>query len=167
MNKIKYVFRLTLLLIIGGCSYSFNLNNYPDLKTIQVDMFENKTLEYEVDEEIGDYLSKEFRDDSRLRLVNENPDCILTGKIVSYKDVPAQYDEKENVSLRKIKISFSIQFENTKTKKLIWDSGNYSETENYIESGSSDIYPNSSEEARQKIYEKVFNKIIQNTLESW
>ncbi len=167
MINIRKILRISFLILIGGCSYSFNLNNYPNLKTVQVDAFQNKTSEFEIDEEITDYLAGEFRKDSRLRLVNENPDCLITGKVVSYSDVPAQYDEKENVSLRKIKIAFKIQFEDTKEKKIIWDSGSYSENENYVESGSSETIANSAEEARQKIYEKVFNKIIQNTLESW
>jgi len=167
MINVKKILRMSFMIFIAGCSYSFNLNNYPDLKTVQVDVFQNTTSEFEIDEEIADYLSGEFRKDSRLRLVNENPDCLITGNVVSYLDVPAQYDEKENVSLRKIKIGFKIQFENTKKKLIIWDSGSYSEDENYVESGSSEIISNSAEDARQKIYEKVFNKIIQNTLESW
>ena len=155
------------MIVIEGCTYSFNLNNYPDLKTIKIEDFQNSTSEFDVDNEISDYLSTQFRNDSRLRLVNENPDCQISGKIVSYLDVPAQFDEKENVSLRKIKIGFKIEFENLKDKTIIWDSGKYTEIESYIESGDSVIYSNSIDEARKKIYEKVFNKIIQNTLESW
>lgn len=167
MKKIKKIIRLSFMLLLTGCSYSFNLNNYPNLKTVEVNMFENKTSEFEVDEEVNDYLSSQFRKDSRLRVVNENPDCQISGKIVSYIDSPAQYDEKENVSLRKITICFKIQFEDTKQKSILWDSGSYSESENYIESGTSEVIANSASEARQKIYENVFNKIIQNTLESW
>ena len=167
MKNVKKMLEISLLILIAGCSYSFNLNNYPDLKTIKIEVFQNTTNEFEVDEEITDYLSSEFRKDSRLRLVNENPDCLISGKVVSYTDVPSQYDEKENVSLRKIRIGLKIQFENTKEKLIIWDSGSYSEDEEYVESGSSDNIASTAEEARQKIYEKVFNKIIQNTLESW
>jgi hypothetical protein len=167
MKIINVITVILVMIVIEGCTYSFNLNNYPDLKTIKIEDFQNSTSEFDVDNEISDYLSTQFRNDSRLRLVNENPDCQISGKIVSYLDVPAQFDEKENVSLRKIKIGFKIEFENLKDKTIIWDSGKYTEIESYIESGDSVIYSNSIDEARKKIYEKVFNKIIQNTLESW
>ncbi|MBC8385677.1 MAG: hypothetical protein H8E57_09200 [Candidatus Cloacimonetes bacterium] len=43
---------ILILIIVIGCSYSVYSSSYPHLKTVNIQSFENKTTEYDLEENI-------------------------------------------------------------------------------------------------------------------
>ena len=73
-----------------------------------------------MDEELLSYLSSEFIKDGRLKLVEKNPDSLLKGKILNYKNEVYTYSN-EIVKQYKLTIIFEVEFWNLNENKVIWN----------------------------------------------
>jgi hypothetical protein len=88
----KIIYSLLLLCILSSCYYSVYSNAYPHLRKIRILAFENRTSEYGLGDKLLTYLNKEIREDGRLKLVTEDPDCTLEGTIISFSETVYSYD---------------------------------------------------------------------------
>ena len=156
---------LIFTLISISCSYSVYSGRFPNMKTIKIERFENKTVQYELDEELLSYLSSEFIKDGRLKLVEKNPDSELKGKILNYKNEVYSYSN-EIVKQYKLIINFEVEFWNLNENKVIWNEDNLELSKIYQPDENNDLQA-AEENARKQIYEDLFAKILSNTIEEW
>jgi hypothetical protein len=154
-----------LLIILYSCSYSVYSGRFPNLKTIKIERFQNKTTEYNLDQELLDRLSKDFINDGRLKLVEKNPDSVLKGKILKYKNEVYSY-ENETVKQYRLEITFKVEFNNLVENKIIWNEDNLVLSKIYDNKNSTDL-KEAELNARQSIFSDLFQKILSNTLEEW
>lgn len=156
---------LAALLAASGCSYSVYSNSLPHLKSIDVMRFENNSDQFELEEEIWNFLNSEFNDDGRLRVVTLSPDCRVTGEILDYSRKIDTYDES-GIEEYNVKILFKISFTDLTTEEVIWEKDSLILSETYAENDDTVEY-NSESEAQEAIYQKLFDEIMKNTLEQW
>ncbi len=156
---------LIFTLISISCSYSVYSGRFPNMKTIKIERFENKTVQYELDEELLSYLSSEFIKDGRLKLVEKNPDSLLKGKILNYKNEVYTYSN-EIVKQYKLTIIFEVEFWNLNENKVIWNEDKLELSKIYQPDENNDLQA-AEENARKQIYEDLFSKILSNTIEEW
>jgi len=163
MNRIIFV--SFIILLLSSCSYSVYSSGYPHLKTIAVIPFENSTTEYQLENDLFLDLSERFEQDGRLSLVTFSPDCQLEGKILDYSDKIYSYNT-EGVEQYQIKMLFSIIFTDLKKNNILMKndtlvlSAEYSLNDENVEFST-------EEEARNEIYENLFDLIVRETLEQW
>lgn len=164
----KLFFYLLTALVINACAYSVSINNFPQLKTINLGTFANKTDEYILEQNLLSTLSEKINTDGRLRLVSHDPDCQLEGEILTYSDLPDKYDETERIIERKVQITFHVIFKDLTKDEIIWENRNLIISKNYaVEVGENVDLPTTEEGAQAKVFDDLFDNFIKNTLEAW
>ena len=129
--------------------------------------FDNKSSEYALGDIVYNRLSADFRDDGRLRLVTQQPDCQVEGSIVSFSEKIYSYDTTNSVQDYIIVISFSLIFTDLINNKVVYENKILQVSEMYAVSAESTSRFKTKEEAINEICDKLFKTIMQNTLESW
>ncbi|MCK9329030.1 MAG: LPS assembly lipoprotein LptE [Candidatus Cloacimonetes bacterium] len=167
--KYIYLFVAIILVLTASCSYSVYTNAYPHIKNIQILSFENKSSEYQISQEFHSYLVNKYQQDGRLKISTLNPDSQIEGTINDYRKEILSYDNMGNIIEYKVSILFDITFTDLKMNAVIYNNQSLLVTESYTPN-LSDSNPNiytTEGQAQEKIYEKVFDTIMKNTLEKW
>ncbi|HPK41005.1 MAG TPA: LptE family protein [Candidatus Cloacimonadota bacterium] len=165
VKRIYYLF--LLLLFLSGCSYSVYTSEYPHLKTILVQPFENKTVEYTLGQDAQNSLVNAFMKDGRLKINTQNPDAELRGEILDFRKRIFSYDNAGSVEEYQIQILFSVTFYDLKLNNEIYANKNLLLTRTYNPSSDNINVEKTEEEAINKILSNLFDDIIKNTLENW
>ncbi|HOE91958.1 MAG TPA: LptE family protein [Candidatus Cloacimonadota bacterium] len=165
VKRIYYLF--LLLLFLSGCSYSVYTSEYPHLKTILVQPFENKTVEYTLGQDAQNSLVNAFMKDGRLKINTQNPDAELRGEILDFRKRIYSYDNAGSVEEYQIQILFSVTFYDLKLNNEIYANKNLLLTRTYNPSSDNINVEKTEEEAINKILSNLFDDIIKNTLENW
>jgi len=167
MRKIYII--AVLAILISGCTYSVHMTAYPDLKSLHIATFENKTTEYSIEEELLESLSSSFKQSNQLKLVDLAPDCRLDGKIMDYSDKIFSYDSSGSVKEYELKILFNIQLTDLTRNTVIFENESMLLRETYLPAGSTESgsYAVSEEGARANIYEDLYQTIMENSFQSW
>lgn len=163
----KFILFGVLFMTLMGCSYSVYSNAYPHLKNIRVMAFENNSTEFELADKALESVTRLFRNDGRLRLVTQNPDCQLEGSIISWTENIYSYDSANNVQDYQIRVVFSISFVDLINNETIFENKNLSISETYAVSSESTSKNKSKEEALDEVFASLFKAVIQNSLETW
>ena len=153
------------IIILCSCTYSVYTTGYPHLKSITIIPFENKTTQYNLEENIHISLSSNYENDGRLKIVGISPDCQLEGGILDYSNKILSY-AGSNVEEYEVRILFKISFIDLKKNNIILknDALQLSETH----SSSEEISEfKTEEEAQEKIINDLFDYIIKESLEEW
>ncbi|HPR16614.1 MAG TPA: LPS assembly lipoprotein LptE [Candidatus Cloacimonadota bacterium] len=161
----KNVILMVFLLTLAACSYSIYSSGLPHLKTISINSFQNKTTEYDLEEDIYITLSDKFSSDARLSIVTISPDCILEGEILDYSNEVLKY-AGSSVDEYEVKILFNIIFTDLVKNKVIWQNPSLLLSETYSASDSNITYK-TEEAAQTKIIQDLFDTILKNSLEEW
>ncbi|HPY96733.1 MAG TPA: LptE family protein [Candidatus Cloacimonadota bacterium] len=156
-----------LLLFLSGCSYSVYTSEYPHLKTILVQPFENKTVEFTLGQDAQNSLVNAFMKDGRLKINTQNPDAELRGEILDFRKRIFSYDNAGNVEEYQIQILFSVTFYDLKLNNEIYANKNLLLTRTYNPTSDNINVEKTEEEAINKILSNLFDDIIKNTLENW
>jgi outer membrane lipopolysaccharide assembly protein LptE/RlpB len=165
VKRIYYLF--LLLLFLSGCSYSVYTSEYPHLKTILVQPFENKTVEFTLGQDAQNSLVNAFMKDGRLKINTQNPDAELRGEILDFRKRIFSYDNAGNVEEYQIQILFSVTFYDLKLNNEIYANKNLLLTRTYNPTSDNINVEKTEEEAINKILSNLFDDIIKNTLENW
>jgi outer membrane lipopolysaccharide assembly protein LptE/RlpB len=109
---------LCSLLILSACGYHMagtGSHLTPGMKSVFIPVFENKTMEPIVEEELTPAVIREFLHDGRIEVVDRSrADMVLEGSVVSYKETPISFDASQNVLEYRITITTHlILLENT------------------------------------------------------
>ena len=159
---------LLLLFVISNTQcgyYSFSGSALPShIQTVAVPMFENKTSEFGVREDMTDALIFKFTQDNTLKVADRrSADSMVLGSIVNIRDQAGAYDAKEQVNEIRIYVSVQVKFEDLKKNKVIWEEsitqwGTYNPNLPAGEEGSS--RQDGINEAVEKIVDDLFNKTV-------
>ena len=161
----------TILLVLSvmttGCfRYSFTGAVPSHIKTVAIPLFQNRTAEYGVVEQLTDQLILTFQNDNTLKIVDETAaDAILRGSLLRVDDAPYTYTgegEAENFSVGEYKLTLIVKIEYYDQVKdeVIWEQevqgwGTY----NYV-SGAPDEREEGFDEAIDKLAEDVLNLTV-------
>lgn len=159
-----YLFAL-ILVVISHCGYySFSGSSLPpNIRTIAIPMFENRTTEFGVREDITDALIYEFTQDNSLKVVDQrSADSIIEGTISTIREQAGAYNQQEQVKEIRIYVTVQAKFEDLKNKKVMWEEqisqwGTYSPDS---PSGENSTRQDAIREAIDKIVTDIFNKTI-------
>lgn len=164
---IKYFIVISLISLFG-CSYSLRTNQYPYLKTIRILPVENRTTESDIDLEVSEYLSENFQKDGRLLQVTENPDVLLECAVTFYEEIIYSSDNANNVEEYQVKMNFSVKMTDLINDRVLYENKRLAIAQRYAVNNAitSADYDN-RDDAETGIYDELFTKIIQNTLEDW
>ncbi len=161
---------MVVVVIITSCSYSVYQTAYPYLKSIRIETFENRTVEYTIEQELLDQLTKSFQSDGQLNIVEISPHCQLEGVILDYQNDVYSYDASGNVKEYMVKILFSVKLTDFVKNQVLWENEAlllkepYLTQENSTSSGSEAL---TEEGARVEIYKDLYDAVLENTFQAW
>ena len=156
---------LLIVVVLCSCTYSVYTTGYPHLKSITIIAFENKTTQYNLEENIHNSLSNDFENDGRLTIVGISPDCQLEGEILDYSHKILSY-AGSNVEEYEVRILFKINFTDLKKNNIILKKDALQLSETYSSSEEISEFK-TEEEAQEKIINDLFDYIIKESLEEW
>lgn len=163
----RFILASLILALLGGCYYSVYSNAYPHLKKIRVEPFENQTAEFGLADKALNGLSLSLRNDGRLKLVTQNPDCSLEGKIVSFEEKIYSYDSANQVQDYQLIMVLNLSFTDLIKNEVIYENSSLRIAEIYKVSDDSTARFETKEEALSEIFSSIFKTVIQNSLEAW
>lgn len=163
----KFIYPLLLALLLSGCFYSVYSNVYPHLKKIRVYAFENRSSEFALGEQLLTGLNREIRSDGRLKPVTVDPDCSLEGTILSFTEKVYGYDAADQIQDYQLALSVSVTFTDLQNNQVIYENKGLSISETYAVGSSGTAKFKTKEEATDEIIRRLYQSILQNSLEKW
>ena len=163
----RFILASLILALLGSCYYSVYSNAYPHLKKVRVEPFENQSAEFGLADKALNGLSLSVRNDGRLKLVTQNPDCSLEGKIVSFEEKIYSYDSANQVQDYQLIMVLNLSFTDLIKNEVIYENTALRITEIYKVSDDSTARFGTKEEALSEIFTSIFKTVIQTSLEAW
>jgi hypothetical protein len=162
----KLVSALALCGLAAGCGiYTFSGSSLPShLKTVEIPMLENQSMEPDIADEITRELNRRILADNLLRIVAGSGDATITGTISSYLHEPytfgAAATRQVNVDQYIVKITADIDFmDNVKNVPLFKGS--------LTGEGIYDFQKETEADGRARATKDLVQRILQNSLQSW
>ncbi|MFP4241666.1 MAG: LPS assembly lipoprotein LptE [Chitinispirillaceae bacterium] len=152
-------------LLIGCGIYSFSGSTLPNhLKTVELPVFANSTMEPGVADEITSALENEIMK-SQLSPVNNDADATISGTVMRYSNDPhtfgaAKEDSDVDVERYRVRISAKVEFFDNTNGEIIYEGSVSGE-------GTYDFQSETEEIGRRKAIEELVRQIIQNSVQSW
>lgn len=146
--------------LIWGCGvYSFSGSSIPShIKTVAIPLFEDKTSEFGIDQQLTDTLIDAITQDNTLRISGlREGDSILRGTILRVEDRAGQYDREEQASDFRVTITITVVFEDVKKRKTLWE-------ETWSQWGS---YESDRNEGIKEAVDKLTTEILNRTVSGW
>ena len=165
--------RLALLLLLTGCGYSLvGHSNFlsPDVHTIQVPTFVNRTTRVELEQFVTQSVSDEMVARGRLRLVTapDQADVILRGSIDSFGIFPIAFNQQGFATQYQISITANIALVDHRNEdKVLWKNDQYRFTENYEVSNASADASSQETRAIREIAVRFSETLVTNLLEGF
>ncbi len=163
---IKQIVGILICILNTGCGvYTFSGSTLPGhLKTVDIPLFINQSLQPGVAEEITTELNREILENNLLKPVSQNSDATFNGKILSYKNHPYTYGSESvrqvNVTSYSVTISVDIEFYDNKKDKTLYKGV-------ITEEGIYDFESETEEDGKKRAVKKIIDQIMQNSVQSW
>ena len=111
---------------MAACGYHLASRNPelgPDFKTIAIPIFTNNTSESTLEKVFTKSFRDEFILNSNLALVSvKRADLVLKGRVETISTSVVSYREPEESIESRVRISISVNCENTKNGQIVWQS---------------------------------------------
>jgi len=115
------ILAVVLNIFVVGCGYRLGSLLPPDLKTIAVPMFINKTIEPELETFVTNGIIDELIADGTLEVTEEeNADTILLGEIIDYNKEPIRFTEDEVTREYRLIIAVRLVFKDQRHDEIMW-----------------------------------------------
>lgn len=112
-----------MMLLHAGCGvYSFSSTGGSGIKSVAIPLFQDQTAEFGIKETLTDEVVNVFTRDNTLKVTDRrNADSLLEGKIINVDDQAGAFTRDETVQDIKITITVSVQYQDLKKRKTIWE----------------------------------------------
>jgi hypothetical protein len=162
----KHVVIISVVGLLFSSCYSFKgITIAPDINTYFVGKFEHLALNAPADIHIvfAEALRNKIRNESRLKLSDENADILFEGEITDYSVTAEAPQEGNTVAFNKLNINVKITFSNSKNEKE-----NYTKNFSFFRLFGSDQDLQTVQDALIKdIFEQLTEKIFNETFANW
>lgn len=166
MKKALYILIISFLLHSCGF-YSFTgISVNPDVKTFQVNYFQNNSaiVEPGIDRDFTVALQDLILNQTSLDLVTNNGDLVYEGEIVEYYIAPITATAENTAAQNRLTLSINVRFFNNKNTEddfekrfsFFFDFG-----------GSSQLTGSNLDSAIAEIYERITQDVLNDSLAKW
>jgi hypothetical protein len=136
----------------------------PHLKTVDIPLFSNSSLQANVAEELTDSLSKRVLATNLMRIVPTGGDATIGGKVTGYVNSPRSYGNagvrQVTISEYEVDISAEIEFIDNKKNVPLYKGS-------VTGKGVYDFTKETEDVGRKKAESDVVDQVLQNSLQSW
>lgn len=163
---ITVVFSSALIL---GCSfYSFSGSLPSHIKTAAVPIFDNKTVEPGLIEDLTDAVEAAILSDGNMKIAGEfQADALVQGVIVEFIDEADTFSKDEKSDQFKIHIYADVKFFDRVKNKAIWEESRMEGWGRYDGPGSTADETKSRDDAIMDALKMLSDEIIDKTVAGW
>lgn len=161
---------LAVLATISGCGvYSTRPGKIPGhIKSVAIPIFENRTTQAELDDEITQAIVNRFVADNNLRVVGEaEADAILSGAVLRYDN--AVFGFTGNVQAEEYRVSIIVDcrfFDKVKNREMWRDEG-LTKTANYYVVEVPGQPAKTEIDGRQEAIQKIADEVLSRIVDAW
>jgi hypothetical protein len=154
-----------LLCSFCGCFYTFSGSSLPShLKTVEITLFSNKSLEPNVADEITQALSNEVVSGNLLKVVQRDGDAVITGTVTSYANTPYTYgaSDTRQVSVQQyvVRVTAQVEFMDKKKDETIYKGSVTGE-------GVYNLQTQKEADGKQAAIKALVQRIMENSVQGW
>jgi len=160
---------LVLALVAAGCVYSTSTALLPPhLKTVAVPVFENKTSEYTLEQQVTDAVIQRFVADNHLRVVDaRSANLLVTGSILGYRNAVFGFNTATNANEYRVTIECAIVLKDQVKNRELWNEPHLIRTANYYVVNVPGDTAKTEVEGRKDAITKIADEIFARTVEGW
>ena len=156
---------LTLALLFCNCIYTLSGSSLPSyLKTVEVPLFANQSLEPNIAEEITQKISQEIVSGNLLKVVESSGNAVLSGTVTSYKNEPYTYGasatRQVDVQQYVVRIIADVEFLDVKKNEPIYKGEVTGE-------GIYDLSRQTEQDGKQAAIKEMVQRIMANSIQGW
>jgi len=118
MMSQKLIIIMCIFLVSCGI-YTFRGSIPPHIRTVEIHTFENKTVEFGLEDRFVEMIDSILIGENLLKVVDNNGDSIFEGKIQSVDDKPQEYDASENVETYRVTMKISASWFDMKNNQML------------------------------------------------
>jgi hypothetical protein len=154
-------------LIASGCAYTFNPSAVPShIKTLEIPVLANRTLEPALAEELTRDLTDRFLRDNTMRVVQKDGDAVLEGEITGYQDRVFGFNAEEKADEYIVLLTVKLRLRDRIKNKELWSEEHVQGRASYF-LGASENAVNSEEKARVLAMKQVVDFALARSVEGW
>lgn len=125
-----------LVLFLAGCGYSFvggGASTYPQIRSVYVDTFTNRTSEANADNIFRTAFSSQIVQSGHFKLVASRgeADAVFRGSILSLQAAPLAYRTSNLTAEDRITVTMELFFEDRQSGRIIWSNTSFVGTGDY------------------------------------
>lgn len=126
----------TAVVALAGCGYSFHGTLPSHIRTIAVPMFENRTLQPNVDSIITRAVVQALATNGRLRVVRRaDADALLEGQVVGYSVGPIAFDQTLNIQEYRLGVTLNLTMRDLRRNTVLFQQAGVSEQADFRVAG--------------------------------
>jgi outer membrane lipopolysaccharide assembly protein LptE/RlpB len=102
---------LALVTAVAGCGYSLAGNLPPEIRTVAVPVFKNRTLLPGLENVLTPAVARAFANSGRLRVVSmAEADSVFEAEVLSYQLQSVAFSAQENVTEYRVVVTLNVNF---------------------------------------------------------
>ena len=160
---------LLVALVAAGCSYSPNPNPISShTGTIAVPVFQNRTAQPALEEEVTTAIVNRLIRGSKLRVVpEEQADLIVNGAVTGYRNSVFGFNATEKAEEYQVAVTLSVTVRDRVKNRELWRDDQLVRTANYFVIQVGTQPPQTEEEGRANSVDKLAEAVLNKTVETW
>lgn len=153
-----------LFLGLSGCYTPNGISIPKDIKTISVGFFTTETplASPGLSQRFTEGLRSKFQNESKLNMVQDEGDIVITGKITDYKVEPVAISGNSGATKNSFTISYSVKCESEKNKSYNYDQVFTSAVTFDASKNFQSVETSLQEEINKNIIQQIFNRTLLN-----
>jgi hypothetical protein len=156
----KKILLLYCIIVLNCGIYSFSGSLAPHLNTVAVPLFDNRTVEFGIAEDMTDTVIEEFTRDNTLKIADRSTaDILIDATILRVDDRAGAFDANETVQDLKIYVSVNVKCTDQVKDQVLWEE-RITQWGGYDPSGGPDARLDGLAEAIDKISKDILNKTV-------
>ncbi|NLG15913.1 MAG: hypothetical protein GX556_01125 [Fibrobacter sp.] len=166
MTRIFAVALTLFFFVIPGCGiYSFKNTSLPShIKTVDIPVMSNLSLEPDIADEITRELNREVLSKNLFKISSEKGDATIIGKITNYENTPYIYGasgtKQADVDQYIVRITADMEFIDNKEDKSLFEGSVRGE-------GIYNFKTESEQTGREKAIKDVVQRLLESSMQSW
>ncbi len=167
---VRTLLGIIFCIAITSCGYHFagGENNLPpEVRSIAILVFENRTLEPRIENDFTNDLIYEFTRDKRLAIAGkDSADAILTGIIEKLGTETIAHTEEVVSAERRVYVKLNVRLKRSDNGDVLWSDKSFTEKQEYAVDASDKAKTEANKRAAIKLIsertaEKIHNRIFQ------
>ena len=172
LTKRVLILLVLSILLLQGCGYHLRGSGDtlpPDVKTVAILPFDNKTFEADIATLLELSLANEFSRVKRLSVVPEDQaDALLTGSITSFKNRPVSFSSADQVNDYRVEVTVDVKLKYREGEEILWSGKGLREVKDYkVEPGNEDLAEINESESKEVVAVELAELIVDSIFEGF